>query len=442
MPNNNFSPSKKSNLIREIIELYERNEISGVGSRISDLLRIDGIPLESALHEVYSEFCNQQKPDLGTYFLLSCLSNDSFQGADIILLTEFLDEEIDRNTIINLFILYCSRHGKNITPYEKSISFFSSTNNSDFVKNIYAYCEEAGLVDSLSESAQFNCAAVLQQAGHIEKAFKIYERLLSDDPTFEECRRNICLIAKEAHHPEAIAFYRNEMSMIASSYPAPTLGSAEGATETEFSEPFDAPKIAEAIAARGFCILRGGCHKDSIEEIVNHVVNGRYKEYPVLFDDFLIHSTSKIFLFDINFVASTLLGGNANRDHQSSVLRHVCSATEGSATPFHQDSTAFVKPILNVWIPLTPAGGAFPTIQLVKRRIDTAEQTRLTAGDYNLVEIEESKVLARYGNDLQVVEHAIPGDCVIFLGTTIHRSFNVRTSKMPRFNLEIRWALQ
>ena len=195
MPNNNFSLSKKSNLIQEIIDLYERHEFSGVGSRISNILESDGIPVESALYEVYSEFCKQQKADLGTSFLLSCLINDSFQGADILLLNEFLDDKIDENTIINLFILYCSRHGKNIIPYEKCISFFASTNNSIFVNKIYVYCEAAGLADSLSESTQFNCAAVLHQAGHIERAFKIYERLLSDDPSFEECRRNIYLIA-------------------------------------------------------------------------------------------------------------------------------------------------------------------------------------------------------------------------------------------------------
>jgi hypothetical protein len=57
-----------------------------------------------------------------------------------------------------------------------------------------------------------------------------------------------------------------------------------------------------------------------------------------------------------------------------------------------------------------------------------------------LIEIEEAYVQAKYGDLLYEVADARPGDCVIFLGTTIHRSANLRDATRPRYNAELRWS--
>jgi hypothetical protein len=108
--------------------------------------------------------------------------------------------------------------------------------------------------------------------------------------------------------------------------------------------------------------------------------------------------------------------------------------------PFHQDSTAFTKSLFNIWTPVTPAGGDYPSLQLVRKLVTVAEQTRLFEGEYNLIEIEAERVMEKYGDLLFEVEAAEPGDCVMFYGTTIHRSCNLERSTKPRFNIETRWS--
>lgn len=66
--------------------------------------------------------------------------------------------------------------------------------------------------------------------------------------------------------------------------------------------------------------------------------------------------------------------------------------------------------LFNVWSPMTPAGGACPSVQFVRKLITIAEQTKLFEGEYNLIEIDADFVRRKHGPLLYEVTDAQPGD--------------------------------
>jgi len=147
-----------------------------------------------------------------------------------------------------------------------------------------------------------------------------------------------------------------------------------------------------------------------------------------------------LFRFNAQGLASAVLGKPAQQNVEFSVIRKVIPAQAGQLLPFHQDVSAFATLLVNMWVPLTKVGGDHPSIQFVRQRISMAEQTELREGEYNQIEINEAYVHGRYGDRLWTVEEAHPGDCVIFLGTTIHRSYCDDAARSTRCSAEIRWS--
>jgi hypothetical protein len=150
--------------------------------------------------------------------------------------------------------------------------------------------------------------------------------------------------------------------------------------------------------------------------------------------------TQAAYRFDPAVVMSEILGREARYDTNLSFVRNVRPDSADSFLPYHQDTTAFGRLIANVWAPLTPAGGDYPSLEFVRKRITINEQTKLQGGRHGVIEIDEAYVQEKYGDLLLEVADARPGDCVIFLGTTIHRSANLRDATLPRYNAELRWS--
>jgi hypothetical protein len=56
------------------------------------------------------------------------------------------------------------------------------------------------------------------------------------------------------------------------------------------------------------------------------------------------------------------------------------------------------------------------------------------------VEIAQASVLDRYQGLLYEYHSQTPGDCVIFLGSTLHRTSNLRAATQDRMSLEVRYS--
>lgn len=175
-------------------------------------------------------------------------------------------------------------------------------------------------------------------------------------------------------------------------------------------------------------------------DILAHLQSIDHVSFPMNLPPYARQKCDGLLQFDAAFVINALLPEEGRIDYSASVVRRVDPANARTFTPFHQDTTAFQKAVVNIWTPLTPAGGDYPTMEFVKRRLKSAEDTLPGADEYNLIRIDDKTVLEKFKGEFYEPHDVLPGECIIFLGTTIHRSTNQERATKTRYSLEIRWS--
>lgn len=120
------------------------------------------------------------------------------------------------------------------------------------------------------------------------------------------------------------------------------------------------------------------------------------------------------------------------------MLRQVRNDDRASHVPFHQDMGAFGEMGVNVWLPLTPAGDDYPGLELLSGRTRALVEVEVeeTGDVYSYLKIAENQF--RFDEALLVAPILAPGDCILFLGDVVHRTYLPATSTGQRTSLEIR----
>jgi hypothetical protein len=137
--------------------------------------------------------------------------------------------------------------------------------------------------------------------------------------------------------------------------------------------------------------------------------------------------------------ASISLGRDAELGDKSYV-RTIYPDPNSWHLPFHQDQSIFAHPLFNLWIPLTSCGVDAPGLEVVTAGLDNELETFSDEDSQYAAakkQIRESDVLASFAD--QIWHPAMePGDVLVFLGTTIHRSYVTPEMNKPRTSIELR----
>jgi hypothetical protein len=154
-------------------------------------------------------------------------------------------------------------------------------------------------------------------------------------------------------------------------------------------------------------------------------------------EDELLNGAGRTFLDSV--IAPLFPQAPVLKRHQS-YLRYV-SPTVPGAVPYHQDVNAFGRFLVNVWTPLVPCGRDAPGLEVVVRRIDALVDAMPVDSRFDEVEISEQLVRRIYGDAAIVTPEMVPGDVLILLGTTIHRTHMRAGMTEGRLSAELRFGL-
>jgi len=405
-----------------------------------DRLIATGQSLEDILVPAYQRIRDRDGLEGAINFLVSCVSSFKLDGARCLALGDRFNEKGENLAATNLYAL-CAREGDaGPRAFEACIYGFISAAQYDLVVSTYEEACQRGLSEQLQNAALFNVAAAYSSFKEYGKSARLYREILRDDPDMQACKANLFNLAKHYSVPEAIEYCVSESLSIAQSLPELAKNGRAAAPWVARYGAQTPQEIADSVNLNGFCHVREACDPSLLAEMLAHVTSGWVSDFPSRFDERVRATLSRLLRIDAEGIASMILQKPASIDDRHCYIRKVDPNDDETPVPFHQDTTAFRALLVNVWIPLTPAGGDYPSIQFVRKRINKAEQTVIKRGRYNIIEIKEADVLAQYGDLLYEVGDATVGDCVIFIGTTIHRSHNIRRAKQIRYNFEVRWS--
>lgn len=394
-------------------------------------------------YEVYLNLYMRGHPALAAQFLFSFCN--SFPNATKLQLIfgKKLYAEQDKRVGANLLMAYIDADGEALEAYDVCVSYCMAERLHQQAVEIYAKLRRRFQDEQVSPEKLFDYGTAFMITGDFAEALRLFKTCLELDGAFSRPRMNIRHLAVIEGYEPAIEFLRQDSNQIASFTLARRRFSAtEVPVELQWTGA-ESEAIVDSLLGNGFCLIRGGCAPERTREILKHMqaLAESGADFPIGYTPTIWANVAGMFRFDPGAIVKQIVGRSFDIDEKLCVARRVQPERSQSFVPYHQDSTAFFKPLFNVWTPLTPAGGAYPSVQFVRKLVTIAEQTRLFEGEYNLIEIDADFVERKYGHLLYEVVDAQPGDCVMFYGTTIHRSCNMARATETRFNIETRWTL-
>jgi hypothetical protein len=209
--------------------------------------------------------------------------------------------------------------------------------------------------------------------------------------------------------------------------------------------PQDGPAAASAVlSARGAVLVRG-LFDVGVLERVRQAGASHFAEHSVqaiLFSEMPMckEPLSNTTLSFLRAVLAPFFGREPELRDEVSYLRQVAAQLVGSTVPFHQDFNAFGRLNANVWVPLTACGRRAPGLELVAQRIDHIAETVPATDQYHGLEISQALVRERFGNERILAPEMVPGDALILLATTIHRTYVTPDMSETRTSLELRFG--
>lgn len=394
-------------------------------------------------HEIYLNLYERGNHALSLQFLLSFCN--SFPTANKLLLNfgKKLFDEQDKDVGANLLMTYIDVEGTDLEAYGVCFSHCMGKGLHQHAIAIYWKFRERFEDDALSPDWLFNYGTAFMSAGDFAEALRLFKKCLELDRNFSPPRMNIRHLAVIEGYAPAIDYLRLDSNQIAGfTLARRRFSGKEVPVEVRWTGA-ETEAIIDSLLGNGLCLIRGGCAVERSQEILAHLhaLVAIGTELPICYSPAIWAELEGLYKFDPAAIIEEIVGRPFQIDQKLCVARRVRPERAQSFVPFHQDSTAFSKALFNVWAPMTPAGGAYPSVQFVRKLITIAEQTKLFEGEYNLIEIDADFVQQKYGPLLYEVTDAEPGDCVMFYGTTIHRSCNMEQATETRFNIETRWTL-
>jgi len=416
----------------DIADLFARQDLEAVYARLA------GDPEGAqSVYDGYLHLYNTGQIETGYQYVIfysySVRRNDQVMFD----LASRIYAEHDQVLATNLFLCYIHKQGLQVYAYDVCINHCYNEAHYDMALGIFQAAIDLIGLKLIPERTQILAASCLFCLGRIDDCVEFYKRVLISFPESDDAHMNLNAIARLHRSPEAVTLSRARAQVNAASLPAYAPGPQPALDCVVTWTGTNAAEVEASINQNGFCLLRGGCDLEQVAEmarLATGIAVFPSKLLGELADDF--EACCRI---DARALTTNLLGRPSQIVLNSSVIRRVEPDQPDTVVPFHQDVTAFHTMLVNFWTPLTPAGGHYPSHQLVRRRIDMAEQTLIYEGNYNLIEIDAAHVLEKYGADIYTVADAQPGDCVIFLGTTIHRTYIPPTASRNRYSLEVRW---
>lgn len=223
--------------------------------------------------------------------------------------------------------------------------------------------------------------------------------------------------------------------------------------------PADAPvtDIADGVYRNGVALVRGHYDPALIADIAGQAVQRYAREDALVREGKLGVNRHRAFE-----LAEVVVGGRPAAELLiTDLARFVCgvcietltpvpthayvrTSTPGEADlvlPFHQDSRIVGLPLINMWIPLSDCGRTIPGLEVVARKLGVLETLPVgTSGNFYAghgMEIDAKLVLDTYADDLWHPEFKA-GDVLIFLGTTVHRSYVTAAMTGSRTSIDLR----
>ena len=139
-------------------------------------------------------------------------------------------------------------------------------------------------------------------------------------------------------------------------------------------------------------------------------------------------------------LASAYLGREPTVE-SNSYVRCMAPGPNVQELPFHQDQAVLNRPLLNLWVPLDPCGVTAPGLEVIRNHCPGLLESCGDAAALIPVErvrLDESLVLKRFGREALWHPSLLPGDALIFPGTTIHRSYVTAEMTERRLSVELR----
>ncbi len=428
--------------IEAIARLFADGKLSEIAPKFRDLLAEESKSPNDAVYEIYLNLHDQGNHELALQFILSFCN--SFDDASRLMfdLGEKVFLSSNQDIGANLLMFYIKTGGDQISAYDHCLNYCKSKNLDDAALSLFNDYINRFDPTNLRPETRFNLAATFIGHRDFATAFDLLDTLLKENPDDPDALSNIQHLARRECYQPAVEYFHSRARKIAQRrYVGVESGNVAAPHTVIWTEGAQA-KILASLKANGFCFIRNGCNRDAAERMLTQLV-GLHESgstFPVHFNETVSAEVAGLYAFDPAQIIEGFTWSRFVVDHAICVGRRVTPERHETFVPFHQDSTAFHKPLFNIWTPLTPAGGLYPSVQFVRKLVTDAEQTKLFQGAYNLVEIAEDYVMEKYGDLLFEVEDAQPGDCVMFYGTTIHRSCNLREATLPRYNIEVRWS--
>jgi len=394
-------------------------------------------------YEIYLNLYERGNHALALNFLMSFCNSFPATARLLLIFGKKIYSEQDPDVAANLLMTYLEVEGTDFETYDICLSYCMGKGLNELAASLYLKFRARFEDDSLSARALYNFGVAYMTSGNFAEGLRLFKKALAVQPAFTDPRMNIRHLALVEAYAPAIDFLRQDSNEIAGFRLADRrLSALEAPFDLQWTGT-ETEAIIDSLLKNGFCLIRGGCDTGLTAEIFEHLqtLSRAGNHFPINFTPDIKAALPGLFQFDPAGIIDQIVGRPFRIDETICVARRVEPDRAQSFVPFHQDSSAFSKTLFNVWTPVTPAGGAYPSVQFVRKLVTIAEQTKLFQGEYNLIEIEADVVLEKYGDLLYEVTDAVPGDCVMFYGTTIHRSYNLGGATQTRFNIETRWTL-
>jgi tetratricopeptide (TPR) repeat protein len=423
--------------ISHAADLFVAGDIPALSQVCSDLMSIHRLTPERMTLEVYLALFNRGLSDDALRFAItSCAATGGLPAMEAF--ARNIYENQDKTNAVNLILYLVSQGSKDYFLARIALDFLFSIQSYTLVFDLYEKVKDIVTLDNTEEVVFCNIVAAYGVSGHIDQAVALLKKVRAKHPDSEDAHALLFELAANGKNKDAFDAYFEALGRRIENLPFVGSLHSDSPYRLDFSE-YSLEAVLRSINQHGLCYLKGAIHEEWCAEMLD-TLNRLTISFPTRVEDIRPNRTTAAYRFDPAVVMSEILGRTARYDAKFSFLRNVRPDSVDSFLPYHQDTTAFGLLIANIWAPLTPAGGDYPSLELVRKRITINEQTKIQGSRHGLIEIEEAYVQAKYGDLLYEVADARPGDCVIFLGTTIHRSANLRDATRPRYNAELRWS--
>lgn len=202
-----------------------------------------------------------------------------------------------------------------------------------------------------------------------------------------------------------------------------------------------AAQLASSLRTFGCALVRGELDQSRVADLLD---KARLEAGSELREVFTFLPEAEIYSILTPLIREVVAAGRFSSaiEKDKSWYRVVHPRKPTSTVPFHQDTKAFSRRCMNVWVPLSPAGREAPGLELLPVLVDGLVAARGQGGSRYAqlrLEITEADLQASYPKTDLWHPEMKPGDVLFFLGTTVHRSYVTSAMTKPRRSLELRF---